>query len=343
MRQIVLATCLTTVVSLALLACGDKGETGTTTTAAPEEELVHGLTEAQAAEVLVQIGDETITVGQFANKLADQSPYLRARYNSPERRREFLNNMIRFEVLAQEAKRRGLDELPEIARTRKQAMTQQMMKEMFENRIRLSDVTDEEVAAFYEENRGEFNKPEQVRASHIRITSRATASRVLRQLKASETDVALFRRLAEQHNSDEATRENSGDLRFFSRAANADPTEGATVPDAIREAAFGIPRIGGVHGELVEIDGAFHIVKLTGRRAAIRRTLDEARRPIQNRLWREKRESAIEAFVDELRGAADVEVNESALGSVHINVPEGTPGPQVEVLGRGAPGRGATE
>ncbi len=335
MRRIVLATCLTTVVSIALLACGDKGETGTTTTAPPDEELVHGLTEAQAAEVLVQIGDETITVGEFANKLADQSPYLRARYNSPERRREFLNNMIRFEVLAQEAQRRGLHDLPDIARTRKQAMTQQMMKEMFENRIRLSDVTDEEVTAFYEAHRDEFNKPEQVRASQIRFTSRATAQRVLRQLKANESDVALFRRLAEQHNTDEATRENLGDLRFFSREGEGDPAESASVPAPIREAAFGIPRIGGVHGELVEIDGAFYIVKLTGRRAAIRRTLDEARRPIQNRLWREKRETAIETFVAELRGAADVEVNESALQSVHVNVPDSAPGPEVQVLDRG--------
>ena len=49
------------------------------------------------------------------------------------------------------------------------------MKELFEDRIRLSDVTDEEVREYYEERASEFNKPAQVRASHIFIKNRATA------------------------------------------------------------------------------------------------------------------------------------------------------------------------
>ncbi len=306
-------------------AGGDEGGEG------DEGELRHGLTKAQASELLAKVGDREITVGEFAERLADQSPYLRARYNTPERRREFLDNLIRFELLAQEAERRGLDELPEVQRTRKQVMIQQMMKERFEDRIQLSDVTDEEIRAYYEAHLDEFNKPEQVRASHILIKNRATAQRVLRQILAAPDDMTLFRELAERYDEDPETSQGSrrGDLRFFSRdgTRSGSRDDEARVPSAVAEAAFGIERIGGVYPELVETPEGFHIVKLTGRRAALRRTLEEARRPIQNRLWRQKREQAVEEFVARLRREADVQENPAALDSVRIELDadQGTP------------------
>ena len=301
--------------------CGDDEE-GTDGEETARAEPRHGLTAEQASQVLATIGDETITVGEFAERLADQSPYLRARYNSPERRREFLDNMIRFELLAQEAERRGLDELPEVQKLRKQMMIQQLMREQFEDRIQLDDVTDAEVEAYYDAHRNEFHKPEQVRASHIRFTDRARAQRVLAQILARPDDAALFRRLTEEHNTDEDTQgARRGDLRFFSqdgsRGDDQDP-----VPGPVAAAAFALERIGAVHPELVEVDGAFHIVKLTGRRAALHRTLEEASRPIRNRIWREKRERAVEELVARLRREANVEENPSVLADVRIDIPE---------------------
>ena len=55
-------------------------------------------------------------------------------------------------------------------------------------------------------------------------------------------------------------------------------------------------------------DAGYHIVKLTGRRAALRRTLEQASRPIRNRIWREKRETAINTFLAELRDGATIGV-----------------------------------
>jgi peptidyl-prolyl cis-trans isomerase C len=320
------------------------------------EEVEHGLTKKEAEQPLVVVGDTTITVGEFADRLADQSPYLRARYNSPERRREFLDNMVRFELLAAEAKRRKLHELPEVERTTRQVMIQQMMKDLFEDRIKLSDISEEEVRQYYEAHEDEFHKPAQMRASHIQVSTRREAEKLLEELKASPEDNTLFRELAEEHNEDPETKKRGGDLGFFSRPEDsaadgeAGEDEGATeerarrVPEAVAEAAFEIDDLGDLYPEVVESEDGFHVVKLTGRRAALHRSFEEARRPIQNRLWREKRQEAVDEFVAKLRDDASIEENWEALGSLELDLPEGSspttdaPPSVTEPSGQPAPG-----
>lgn len=319
-RRLLILLALSVLGSIAL-ACGDDDAPGETSqTGSSSTELRHGLTEEQAAQTLAKIGDRTITVGEFADEIASKGPFLRARYNSPERRRELLDQMIRFELLAQEADREGFDERPDVQRTRKQILIRRFLKQQFEDRIQLSDISDEDVRAYYESHRHEFNKPEQVRASHILIRNRATAERVLRQILASPSDVRTFRELAERHNEDPETRDRFGDLRFFSRPEERQP-EDPDVPAEVASAAFSITTIGGVHPSLVQTDRGFHIVKLTGRRAALSRSLQDATRPIRHRLWRERRERAVEELVERLRSEADVEENLDLLSEVRVDAP----------------------
>lgn len=270
--------------------------------------------------MLVKVGGKTITLGEFADRLSEQSPYLRARYNSPERRREFLDNLVRFELLAAEARERGYDKLPDVEHTRRQMMIQELMREEFEGKIRPEDVTDAEVRAYYEAHPEEFHQPEQVRASVILIRDAAAARRVRAQLEQRGADIAVFRDLAARHNEDAATKDRFGDLRFFSRPAERAPGEPEVEP-AVAEAAFSLAQIGDVAPSVIETPRGFFIVKLTGRRPALARSLEEASRPIRNRLWREKREAAVDAFIAGLRRSTDVQVHDEALADVHIDVP----------------------
>jgi peptidyl-prolyl cis-trans isomerase C len=342
--SLVAASGLVAVAAVAAACSGGKKQDAGGASSGEGEPRTHGLTKQQAAEVLVRIGDTTITVGEFAERLAEQSPYLRARYASPERRREFLDNLVRFELMAAEAIKRGYDRSEEVERTRKQMMIQALMKAEFEDRIQPSDITDDEVRAYYEANREEFDKPEQVRASHILIRDRAKAQRVLREVLAKKADIAFWRTAAQAHNEDPETRDRFGDLRFFSRPADrrADEPE---VPAAVAEAAFALAQIGDIHDQLVQSPAGFHIVKLTGRRAALRRSLEEASRPIRNRLWRERREQKIQEFIDALRAQADVRIDEAALAAVRVDIPEGNPAdlrsPQQGAPPAPAPERGA--
>jgi len=77
---------------------------------------------------LAKIDDVTITIGEFEERINRQSPYIRARYTSLEQKKEFLDSLIRFEILAKEGFRRGYDKDPEVVRTMKQVMITKLMR-----------------------------------------------------------------------------------------------------------------------------------------------------------------------------------------------------------------------
>ncbi len=296
--------------AVALGGCSKKDEQ---TSAQDEEWPKHGLSEAQANEALVTIGDRTITVGEFADRLASQSPYLQSRFESPERRREFLDNLVRFELLVYEAKRRGYAEKPEIQRARRTAMTQQLIKKEVDAKVKLAEITDEEIQAVYDANPHEFDRPAQVRASDILVKDRAEAEKVLAE--ARKSDINQFRKLAREKSENEANSRDGGDLQFFAADAEGHP------PKAVRDAAFTLKRVGEVFPNLIKTPEGYHIVMLTGKRATLKRTYEQAKRAIRHKLAREKKEAAMEALLDRLRKDIEVEIDYDALADVRVDIP----------------------
>jgi peptidyl-prolyl cis-trans isomerase C len=64
--------------------------------------------------VVAKVGEESITADELKHRLDETSPFLRARYNTLDRKKEFLENLIRNELLAQEAQRQGFDKSPAV-------------------------------------------------------------------------------------------------------------------------------------------------------------------------------------------------------------------------------------
>jgi parvulin-like peptidyl-prolyl isomerase len=295
------------VLAVAVASCSKKSEE---VPVGEDEWPKYGLTEAQANEVLAKVGDRTITVGELADRLSSQSPYLRARFESPERRKDFLDNLVRFELLVYEAKRRGYGDKPEIIRARRNAMIQQLVKQEVDEPLEGVEITDEEVKAVYDANPLEFDRPAQVRASHIFIKDRGRAKQVLAD--ANKVDLVGFRKLAREESEDEKTKGDGGDLHFFEASGEGEP------PAAIRKAAFSINKVGAVYPKLVEEGDGFHIIMLTGKRAALTRTYEQAKRAIRHKLTRERKDAAMEALTKRLREEIDVEVDYDALKAIKV-------------------------
>ena len=220
------------------------------------------------------------------------------------RRRQFLY----------EAKRRGYMDDPEVQRARRSVMVQELIEQEVEEPLEGSPISEADVQAAYEANPTEFDRAEQVRASHIFIRDRKKAKAILAEAK--DADRANFSRLAREFSEDEKTSGNSGDLRFFTADGDGQPSA------AVRKAAFSVDKIGQVYPELVEDGGGYHIVMLTGKRAALTRTYEQAKRAIRHKLTKERKDEAMEALTKRLREQVPVEIDYDALEEVVVEVPE---------------------
>jgi peptidyl-prolyl cis-trans isomerase C len=261
-------------------------------------------------QALARIDDVVITVGDFQDRINKQSPYVRARYTSLERKKEFLDNLVRFEVLAKEAEKKGLHKDPEVVRTMKQVMIQKLMKDEFDNRVKLEDVTDAECKTYYDAHPEEFNKAEEVRVALILLPTQEKAKKVLEDPRIKGIESAGFRALVAEHSIDEATKDRGGDLRYFDLSTKE-------LPQEIVKAAFALTNIGDVSAPIRTQQG-WNVIKLTGRRKAVTRSLDDVKPQIKNRLFRDKRQAAMDDYIKDLRNKATVEVHEARLAKVIV-------------------------
>jgi peptidyl-prolyl cis-trans isomerase C len=288
-------------------------------------------------ETLAKIDDVVISVGEFQDRINKQSPYVRARYTSLERKKEFLDNLVRFEVLAKEAQKRGLDKDAEVVRTMKQVMIQKLLKDEFD-KVKAEDISDPDAKKYYDAHPEEFNKPEEVRVSSILVKDEGTAKKVLADARMKGVDNQGFRNLVAQYSIDQATKDRGGDLRYFD-------TNTKEIPQAIVAASFKLSAIGD-NSPPVKTDQGWVVLKLTGRRKALVRSFEEVKQTIKNRLFRDRRQDSMEAFVKTLREKSSIKIDEGKLAKVQI---EGAganqfPGPGVPPPGPGQfhPGPGGT-
>jgi peptidyl-prolyl cis-trans isomerase D len=156
-------------------------------------------------------------------------------------------------------------------------------------------VTPQEVEARYRENVATFSTPEQTRASHILFATankdaaevRKTAEAVLARVKQGED----FAALAKQY-SDDGSKEQGGDLDFNARGIMVAPFD---------EAMWAL-QPGETTDELVQTEYGFHIIRVTDRRPAQTRTLDQVRTQLEDQIRSEKARAEATRLSTELAG-----------------------------------------
>lgn len=262
--------------------------------------------------ILANVDGVIITVADFQDRINRQSPYIRGRYTSVEQKQEFLDNLVRFELLAAYAKKQGLDSDPDVVRTLKQAMIQKLMKAKLEGIVRPEEIAESDMLAYYEANPEDYHKPEEVRVSAIVLSDKDSASRVAKLALGNEgSSNKGFRNLVKEYSVDKATKERGGDLRYFSKESN-------DLPKPIVEAAFALEKVGAVTGP-IQAGDQFYILKQTGRRKAIDKTFAQVKRQIQNKLYRERRTEAQKEFIDKLRNEAEIQIFQENLNKVKVD------------------------
>ncbi len=204
-----------------------------------------------AAKPLATVGDRVITLGEFAATLERIDQFERLRYQSVDRRRQLLDEIINAELLAQEAKRRGLDKQPEVEGAHSPDPARGRGASHAQRQSRHPRVTQADVQAYYDKHRDDFREPERRRVAHIVLTDKAKAQAVLEQAKkASPTE---WGKLVREQSLDKPAGggrtgplELAGDLGLVA-PPGVERGDNARVPDPLRNAVFEIDKLGGVY------------------------------------------------------------------------------------------------
>ena len=160
-------------------------------------------------------------------------------------------------------------------------------------------VSKADVERSYNEQLGKYTTPEQIRASHILLTTegkddaavRAQAEQVLKEVKAGGD----FAALAKKYSQDETNAAQGGDLDYFGRGR---------MVGAFETAAFALEP--GAVSDLVKTEFGYHIIKVTDKKPAIVRPLSDPAvyKEIETTLLREQAEAQAAQHADAIAAEA---------------------------------------
>jgi peptidyl-prolyl cis-trans isomerase C len=243
----------------------------------------------------------SVTAGELYQRAADApEPTQRAWAQDPRGVEALLDRLIADRLLVNEARRRGLDRDPAVRAAVERALVARLRATVINPAVGDgSRVTADDIRVFYTSHPTRFHIPERRRAVVIFIANRRDAERVLRLalMRRHNRPRHEFRDLVRENNTDPDLVRTDGELRDVTAVS----TE---IDPALRDEIFAIRQPGDVSQQLIHAQWhgtrGYFIVRLTGKRAAIDRTLAESSDWIRQRLVLDRRVAAERALVDHL-------------------------------------------
>lgn len=253
---------------------------------------------ASAAE-LARINGKVITVEEFNRRFReDQKTFQLA----PRTKQDVLNDLVKRELVIQEARRLGMDKDPEVIDRMNTVLFYALVEKRLNKEFDGIQISDEEAKAFYAKN------PE-IRTSHIFVGVAPDASaedqkkalEKIRKIQAEQLRPGKksFAEVA-QRLSEGPSAPMGGDIDYQTRD-KLDPN--------YYDAAMKL-KPGQVSG-IVRSQFGYHLIKLT----AVRPWADADQAKIKRLVFEEKRKQVFESYVAQLRAKAKVTTNPRLLSN----------------------------
>ena len=244
-------------------------------------------------EVVATVGTKKITLTEFNNRYNDMRS--KVTINLPSKR-QFLEDLVRYEVGAQEAEKRGIEKDPVVQDRLRQELYKAFLEKELGQKIQAIQVSEKEMQEWYKKN------PE-IRLSHILIELKPEASveqkaEALKRANEILSDVNKskrpFEELVKLYSDDPISKATGGDAGWQSRI---------TIVPAMYEAALKA-KVGDIKG-LIETPLGFHIIKITGRRSYE----NASKRAIRLAVFDEKRKQYFDEYFEKLKKQYPIKVS----------------------------------
>jgi len=172
---------------------------------------------------------------------------------------------------------------------------------VIEARVSISDA---DMRTFYEANAKEFSRPEQVKTRLIAIAIPQGADEAQRRDARMRIDNVVLRLAAGEDFADLARRYSEHPTRQW--GGDLDPVVRGQLPPALDRAAFSLEP--GKVSPVIETAQGFHLLRVEGRIAAAVVPFEQAREQINQHLFRQRGNEALQSEVSRLRAGSQVDV-----------------------------------
>jgi peptidyl-prolyl cis-trans isomerase C len=252
--------------------------------------------------VILTVGDMTITARQFDEITDAMQDQYKAFFKGPGRK-QFADQLVKVLTLAQEGKRRKLDEKSAFKSQVMYQDDQALANFTYQAMTRDAKIDDAAMHAYYDAHKAEF---EEIRARHILIRMHGSAVPVKPGQKDLSDEEALakaqdlekrlkagedFAKLAGEESDDTGSAMNGGDLGTFGH--------GRMVP-SFEETAFKLAP--GQTSEPVKSQFGYHIIKLDSKDA---KSFEEMKPEIDKKLRPEQAQKAMDALEKSAKAVYD--------------------------------------
>jgi peptidyl-prolyl cis-trans isomerase C len=267
--------------------------------------------------VLAEINGQKITVADLNRIISYGDPDIQGVLGSDAAKRRLLQNYVESRAFFLQALEEKMDDDPRL-REYIDMIRQQMYSSAWANKEREKiTITEEELRAYYDENRKEFEIPESVNASHILVRTEAEAAEIKKQLDQG----ADFVELAREKSIDTTNKGNGGKMGIVQR--------GAMFP-AFEDAAFKLKP--GEISDPVQTNFGYHIIKVLEVNPRTVRPYEDIKGMIQSQLRSQKQNDWLKDKKEELRSKFQVKIYDQ-----HFKAPPSAGGAAPGSSGQEAP------
>ncbi|NLO96783.1 MAG: peptidylprolyl isomerase [Peptococcaceae bacterium] len=155
-------------------------------------------------------------------------------------------------------------------------------------------VSEQEIQDFFDANYPYYGgQAEQVKARHILVSSEQEASDIIKELKAG----ADFAELAKEKSLDQGSKENGGDLGYF--------TKGQMVPE-FEEAAFSQPK-NQIPDKAVKTYYGYHVILVEDHKEAVKPDFGEVKAQVQKDALNYAKLQKVQAYFSDLLKKAEID------------------------------------
>lgn len=258
--------------------------------------------EGDKGQYLAKVGKVKIMQADLEREMKNLPDFAQQLFKGSEGKERFLNELVKKELLYQEAIKRGLDKNAEYKNKVEDFKKITLIGQLLEKEIEAkAKVTDEDVKAYYDEHKEDFSPFNKIRISLIRVKTEEEAKKILERLKEGED----FAKVAKEKSIDTNSAKIGGDLGFLSRGQLAKEHE-----------VIAVRLKKGEISDAIKTQLGYDIIKVTDKQVNKVIEFEKVRDFIFQHLSAEKQKEVFDSYIESLKKTYTVKINKEALTSL---------------------------